>query len=134
MLTPETISIAAVCITVLGFSIQHFWVIAGLSNRIVKLETQVGLFWGTLERNMARFLISPHTPELDILLEQIAKGELPDEKYPKAIEMLKQEIVGEPEPARKMALGLLIVTLETRVLASAHLLENLKNDRSAGTK
>lgn len=44
-------------------------------QRVTSLETKVGLYWGTVEKQISAQLHSPHRPKLDVLLDKNTKGE-----------------------------------------------------------
>ena len=49
---------------------------SGNAQRFIALETKMDIFWKCIERNAPNLLHSPHTPELDRLLERMAAGKL----------------------------------------------------------
>lgn len=49
---------------------------ANRDQRIALLEKQTELFWGMVEKHMTTVLHSPHTPDLDRLLEKYQRGDV----------------------------------------------------------
>lgn len=45
-------------------------------HRFTELETKTNLFWHTVETKMTEFVHSPHTPDIDPLLEKMATKNL----------------------------------------------------------
>jgi polyhydroxyalkanoate synthesis regulator phasin len=50
--------------------------IAKLEKQVAKIETKVDLFWNMVEKRMSDYLKSPHTPEMDKLLDKVSKGQI----------------------------------------------------------
>lgn len=46
-----------------------------MAQRVTSVETKVGLYWSTLEKQLSQQLHSPHRPRLDRLLDKNAAGE-----------------------------------------------------------
>lgn len=71
------LSICAIFLTVVGLLIQHFCVLSAIKERLVRLETKMELFWGTIETNVSKMLKTyPTNIRKDILLDKFANKEL----------------------------------------------------------
>lgn len=62
--------------------------VSPLSDRIGVLETKIDVFWKNVAYDAAKILHSPHTPELDVLLEGFQDGTLTRDQLTKLISML----------------------------------------------
>lgn len=82
---------------------------AEISADLQVLKKQVEVFWKGVSFNTAQALHSPHTKELDLLLEKFQRDEIQSEKdLFKLKEMLKDVADNDPEPMRrKFALDIL---------------------------
>ncbi len=47
-----------------------------IQTQLARLETKMEPFWSLIEIQVAKMLHSPHTPEMDILLEKLIDGSL----------------------------------------------------------
>jgi len=72
------LSILAVAISVGSFVFNQFISVASRDRkyeaRFVRLETQMELYWHSVEDRLSKNLHSPHLPETDILLEKVLDG------------------------------------------------------------
>ncbi len=59
-------------------------------SRTGVLETKIDVFWKNVAFDAARILHSPHTPELDVLLEKLGRDELIPVETARLIEMLAE--------------------------------------------
>jgi hypothetical protein len=55
------------------------------------MQKQVELFWSIVQKSMADLLHSPHTPEMDILLDRLKDGELDHDGVIKLLCLLDEE-------------------------------------------
>jgi hypothetical protein len=81
-----------------------------LRERLIVLETQVGIFIKSVSVNLSNVLHSPHTPLLDRLLEKIADNhELTKDEVIEMIGYLKR-IINDPKEStdRKSSASLLM--------------------------
>jgi hypothetical protein len=90
------ISITTFILVVVGWTIEHFIFINGIkkdmaseftsirqdcsviNGRLIKLETQMDLWWNAIQDAVVKILHSPHSPELDSLLEKLEMCSLSD--------------------------------------------------------
>lgn len=79
--------------------------IEGLKGRIVAMETKIEIFWKGVSYSSAGALHSPHTPELDALIEQFQDGSIDDGGLARFKVMLEDltEDEGETKFRRKLA-------------------------------
>lgn len=108
-LVPILISIFSL---VIGFIIQHFAVINKLSERIKDLEVKIGLFWKIVEQEIPKILHSPHTPEIDVLLEKVMGGNITSDEAYELKCKLKGELDTETDKTRVISMILLMARLE----------------------
>jgi len=67
----------------------------GLSQRVTATETTIRVFLHILGDKAASLIHSPHTPQLDLLLEEYQEGHMPREKLRRLYTML-DDMVHEP--------------------------------------
>jgi hypothetical protein len=82
--------------------LAYFGVISRILERLTRLETQVGLFWGSLEKSIPPMLKSyPTNMQKDVLLDKMAHAELTlDEAY-----VLRTILIEEAKAARENAIA-----------------------------
>lgn len=83
------------------------------NERITVLETKMELFWDLLKKNIAKVLHSPHTPELDALLDKLVnkKKAMAQEEMHELKKYLEDAlIVSKKEDA--LAIAILLTTVE----------------------
>lgn len=111
----ELLPVVSILVTVVGlisgFLIQHFAVITKIMSRLTKLETQMSPFWKMLEAELPKLIHSPHTPDLDNLLDKMSKGKLSIGEYRNLRDKLKIEME-DSDTAKKIAIILLLVRLD----------------------
>lgn len=87
------------------------------NERITVLETKVEVFWKFLEENIAKILHSPHTPEIDALLDKLIDGkDIQKEEMIKLKNLLEDDLaknIGQKRDA--VAMAILIARLEQRL-------------------
>lgn len=105
----EWVGIAALAIGIVGGYIK-------LRERLIVVETKLNLFFKDVSLTKADFLHSPHTPELDLLLEKVQSGEkMKQNEVLSLIEMLKQILKSSSETeSRKSAAGMLMATVRAQ--------------------
>ncbi len=104
------ISLIAIGLTVIGFIFQYFGFISRLMERVTKLETKIELFWGVVQKQMIDIMHSPHTPELDLLLDELQDNCLNLEKAHKLKDLLSQQMT--LDNGKKMAVIFLLARVE----------------------
>lgn len=73
-----------------------------LNAELQVLKKQMEVFWRGVSFSAAQALHSPHTPELDTLLEKFQHDALQDEKELHRLkEMLREIANGDPDPFRR---------------------------------
>ena len=63
-----------------------------VTERLGALEVKISPFWSFIQRELPRILISPHTPELDVLLVKLMKKELNEKDTVTLVATLKDRI------------------------------------------
>lgn len=66
--------------------------ISKAGNRVTALETKIDPFWRVIQDKLPAFLHSPHTPELDKLLERYQAGQADKLELMKLKELLTCEL------------------------------------------
>lgn len=131
-------------ITIAGLSLEHFHFIAGLRERIARLEqnktdyedihdevnsighdvrelkTKVDLFWGALETQLPEILLKGNPLEkgsrVATLLEQFGKRTLNFDDFPELILLLEGEVHNDQHTAgEKLAMILMMTTVKAKV-------------------
>lgn len=83
-----------------------------VSKRLIILEAQSAIFFKGLSVSTAQALHSPHTPELDLLLEAFQQDRLKDEKAVRRLKQLLNEILkNDKESAFRKKLAHDVLTL-----------------------
>jgi len=103
--------ILAIIISIGGFMLQHFVVLSKIMERLSAVETKTGLFWVFVEKELPNILHSPHTPDIDALLEKMVNGKLTVCNARELKEKLKEEML-VPDTGKKIAVALLITRLD----------------------
>ena len=70
------LALIAIGVSATGLLAQHFVSIAKLKERLVRIETKVDVFWKAVEGRLVDMLHSPHSPEVDVLLDKMKQGGL----------------------------------------------------------
>ncbi len=127
-----SISVAALIVSVVGVLWQYFGVILRLKDevhqiqdtlksdvgkvkeRLIRLETKTDLFWKTVEENVPRLLMHPHTARRDELLLRMSDGQLNASEIAELLHDLESSVSQEPRDLQ-LATILLIVRLKHRL-------------------
>ncbi len=90
-----------------GFIVQHFAFISKIQSRLTALETKMDLFWNVVQQRMVDIIKSPHTIELDCLLEDLVNGGLNLNKTIRLEQLLldSSEVPKEKQLAVALLLG-----------------------------
>jgi hypothetical protein len=98
-------------ILIIGGIVSYFTLIKDITNRLVALETKVSPFWKIVETELPKIIHSPHTPEIDVLLDKMAEGKLDKEEAFDLRCRLKAEMA-VPDTGKKIAILLLLARLD----------------------
>jgi len=98
-------------ILVIGGVVSYYAMYGELKNRITRLETQMQPFWTIIEKEIPKLLHSPHTPEIDVLLDKMSQGILTIEEAKDLRNRLKYELE-IPDSGKKIAIILLLTRLD----------------------
>jgi hypothetical protein len=104
--------VISIFVMIIGGIVAYFGVIAGLKTRLTKLETQMEPFWGIIQSELPKLIHSPHTPEIDALLEKMMADTLTKEEAIDLKTRLKSEM-SVPDLGKKLTIVLLIARLDT---------------------
>jgi hypothetical protein len=104
--------VISIFVMIIGGIVAYFGVIAGLKTRLTKLETQMEPFWGIIQSELPKLIHSPHTPEIDALLEKMMADTLTKEEAIDLKTRLKSEM-DVPDLGKKLTIVLLIARLDT---------------------
>lgn len=85
-----------------------------LATDVARLQTQTELFWNAMGSKAASILHSPHTPELDILLERWNDHTLTLADAGKLISMLKSIEDSNESHGTKLAAVMLLLAIRRR--------------------
>lgn len=88
-----------------------------LEEKATRNQTKIDFVWDILEQRAVQLLHSPHTPELDILLESWAVRTIDDEGVRDLVERLRAIVTGEDprEKTDRLIAGLLLAAIELRL-------------------
>lgn len=112
-MSPEQLSITAICLTVIGLLFQHFVILSGIKERLGRLEVKMDLFWRVIETNVSDMLKSyPTNMEKDILLDKFSRRELNLKEAERLRTILICEMKKEENPAHKLAFVLILTGIE----------------------
>ena len=112
----DYIAIAALILTIAGFMINYFAVIAGMKERLATLETKMELFWRAIENNVIHLLKSyPTHIRKDILLDKLSCRALNLEEAYELRTILREEMKGLLNNTNTIAYVLMIARLEQRI-------------------
>lgn len=120
VLDSTAISIASLSISAISLFIVYVKGIREQENRLTKLETKMELIWNYVDDNMGKILHSPHTPEIDALLEKMP----PFTKKPMLTVFEAEELKclliphwkEETDITKKRAYGLYLARIESLIL------------------
>ena len=99
-------------ILILGGLVSYFTIIGDIKYRLTKLETQMAPFWNIIEKELPKLIHSPHTPEIDILLDKMVERKLTIFEAKDLKEKLKVEM-DLPDIAKRLAIVLIIARLDS---------------------
>jgi hypothetical protein len=98
-------------ILVIGGLVSYFTIIGDIKTRLIRLETQISPFWGIVEKELIKLVHSPHTPEIDKLLDNMMDNTLTKEEAEELKCKLRDEL-NVPDYGKKLAIILLIARLD----------------------
>lgn len=101
-------------ILVLGGMVSYYTVIGDIKNRLTKLETQMQPFWNLIEKELPKLIHSPHTPEIDVLLDKMIDGKLTQDEAIDLKCMLKEEL-NVPDIGKKLVMILMLARLDSLI-------------------
>ncbi len=114
----EFLPIISIIITLVGliteYLIIHFKVISGILDRLTKLETQMSPFWKIIECEIPKLIHSPHTPDIDVLLEKMSDRKISIEEMKDLKCKLGDEIVN-PNLKKELLFKLFLARLEQMI-------------------
>jgi len=85
--------------------------VAEISADLQVLKKQVEVFWKGVSFNTAQALHSPHTKELDVLLEKFQRDEIQSEKDLSKLKAMLQEVADSDDDPQRRKYALDILTL-----------------------
>lgn len=83
-------------------------------KRVSKLETKMELFWNYVDDNMGKIIHSPHTPEIDALIEKMPRVTLFEAEKLKC--MLIPDWEKETDRDKKNVYGIYLARLDSLIL------------------
>lgn len=114
------ISLVAVIISAVTFFFAYVKGIREQEQRITKLETKMELIWNYVDDNMGKILHSPHTPEIDVLIEKMPPFSNKPLLSLFEAEKLKCLLIPhwekEKDPYRKKVYGLYLARLDSLII------------------
>lgn len=87
---------------------------ANIDTRLTKLETKMELIWNYVDDNMGKILHSPHTPEIDALLERMPKVSLFEAEKLKCL--LIPDYEKEKDPQKRKVYGIYLARLDSLII------------------
>jgi hypothetical protein len=110
----ELLPVLAIIISVIGLLYQHFALIGGIKERLVRVETRVELFWNAIEGRVIEMLKSPTHLEKDELLDQLLHKEIRLPGAQRLRTILLEELNNRKriDNGKKLAYALMIGRLE----------------------
>jgi len=103
--------IVPILVIIIGYLVIYFGMISKIKERLTALETKIEPFWEMVQKELPKILHSPHTPELDVLLEKMANGNINKIEAEDLKIRLRSEI-GDVDAGKKLATVLLLTRLE----------------------
>lgn len=86
-----------------------------VSNRLIVVETQTTIFFKGVSFSSAQALHSPHTPELDTLLEKFQRDQIASEEELERLETLVKKVArSDPNPLRRKVAFDILTLIEVR--------------------
>lgn len=83
-----------------------------VTERLVKLETKMEVFWGAIEENVPKMLHSPHTPLIDGLLDKVRDRTITRDEAVTLKELLEKDFNSNPQQEHALGYVLLIARLK----------------------
>jgi len=108
----DYIAIAAVIISVLGFTTTYFRFIIKITERLARIETKTNLFWGMVEEKLAGSLKQPTHKVKDDLLDKLTVKEINGEEIDELLDILRDECTLDERKNLLMNYHLVISHLE----------------------
>lgn len=121
--TIEPIGISILAVVISGVSLFFAYVkgvkeqeqrLGSVAERITKLETKMELIWNYVDDNMGKILHSPHTPEIDALIEKMPKVTLFEAEKLKCL--LIPDWEKETDQRKKNIYGFYLARLDSLIL------------------
>ena len=108
------LAILSIISIIVGFLIQYFAIITKIKERLREVEIKSDLFWKIVETELPRLIHSPHTPELDKLLENFEDNTLNECGAQRLMDILRNERDNGVDMGRKLAIVLLMARIEQK--------------------
>jgi hypothetical protein len=106
--------------------------VEGLLTRLTVVETKAEIFFRGMSVSSAQALHSPHTKELDSLLEKFQRDEIQNEKDLIRLKAMLQEVVNDDPNSMRQKFALDILTLiHVRFEIGGDLVENFRKQTRA---
>ena len=88
---------------------------AELATKVEVISSRVETIWNVMMKRLADILISPHTPELDVLLAKFRDNKLKVAEKPLLIRLLKEQVEKDKKDNKQLAFieTLILVRLES---------------------
>ncbi len=123
----EYLPVVSISLTILGIIIGYFGFVIKVLERLTTVETKlepiinvlvrisvlenkIELFWGVVQKSMTELLHSPHTPEFDLLLEELNDNCINLEKALRLKSLLKDQL--GLSDGKKIAVAFLLARVE----------------------
>lgn len=98
-------------------------------SRLIVVETKAEIFFRGLSVSSAQALHSPHTKELDRLLEKFQKDLIEDESELQELERLLKEVTrSDPDNLRRKFAQDILTLIEVRYKIGGELIRSLENE------
>lgn len=108
------ISIVSVAISAVSLFFVYIKVVKEQEQRLTRLETKMELIWNYVDDNMGKILHSPHTPEIDALIEKMPKVSLFEAEKLKCL--LIPDWEKEKDPQKRKVYGLYLARLDSLII------------------
>lgn len=103
--------------------------ISELDAKLRVLEKQMDVFWKGVSFSSAQALHSPHTKELDRLLEKFQKDLIEDENELRELERLLKDVTrNDPDNIRRKFAQDILTLIEVRYKIGGELIRSLENE------
>ena len=111
----NSLPIIAIIVSIAGLLFQYFGMIAGIKERLAKIETKVELFWKVVEENIPKLLMRNSTPETDKLVAELTNPEMPETHLSKLKVLLRVELQESKDKAEILAVIMALGRIEQRL-------------------